>query len=154
MSNNQNPQTNQTTDQLTTLLRGFGSRSILHQQAIVQSLGIPANDYISIDLLNELGPLTAGELADKTGLSTGTITALIDRLEKIGYARREKDPNDRRRVIIVPTYDDREEIKNAYQPLDTAMRHLAQEYSESELELINHFLAKAVSVLDDQLQRK
>ncbi|ALS38151.1 DNA-binding MarR family transcriptional regulator [Enterococcus rotai] len=154
MSNNQNPQTNQTTDQLTTLLRGFGSRSILHQQAIVQSLGIPANDYISIDLLNELGPLTAGELADKTGLSTGTITALIDRLEKIGYARREKDPNDRRRVIIVPTYDDREEIKSAYQPLDIAMRHLAQEYSESELELINHFLAKAVSVLDDQLQKQ
>ncbi|WP_207695098.1 hypothetical protein DOK67_0002564 [Enterococcus sp. DIV0212c] len=154
MSNNQGSTTNVSIDQLTTLLRGFGSRSILHQQAIVQSLGIPANDYISIDLLNGLGPLTAGELAEKTGLSTGTITALIDRLEKIGYARREKDPNDRRRVIIVPTYDDKEEIKKAYQPLDTAMRKLAHEYSEKELELINHFLAKAVSVLDHQLQTK
>lgn len=57
-------------------------------------------------------------------------------------------------MIIVPTYDDKEKIKNAYQPLDTAMLRLAQEYSESELELNNHFLAKAVSVLDDQLQRK
>ncbi|ALS00738.1 MarR family transcriptional regulator [Enterococcus silesiacus] len=154
MSNNQRSTANVSIDQLTTLLRGFGSRSILHQQAIVHSLGIPANDYISIDLLNELGPLTAGELAEKTGLSTGTITALIDRLEKIGYARREKDPNDRRRVIIVPTYDDREEIKKAYQPLDTAMKKLAQDYSEKELEMINQFLTKAVSVLDDQLQTK
>ncbi|WP_430603980.1 hypothetical protein IGJ02_001559 [Enterococcus sp. DIV0724b] len=150
MSNNQNIAINQ----LTALLRGFGSRSILHQQAIVQSLGIPANDYISIDLLNELGPLTAGELADKTGLSTGTITALIDRLEKIGYARREKDPNDRRRVIIVPTYEDKEEIKKAYQPLDMAMQQLGQEYSEKELQIINQFLSQAVSVLDKQLQTK
>lgn len=150
MSNNQNIAINQ----LTALLRGFGSRSILHQQAIVQSLGIPANDYISIDLLNELGPLTAGELADKTGLSTGTITALIDRLEKIGYARREKDPNDRRRVIIVPTYEDKEEIKKAYQPLDMAMQELGQEYSEKELQIINQFLSQAVSVLDKQLQTK
>lgn len=154
MSNNQYLKESVPTTKLTSLLRGFGSRSILHQQAIVQSLGIPANDYISIDLLNELGPLTAGELAAKTGLSTGTITALIDRLEKIGYARREKDPNDRRRVIIVPTYDDKEEIKKAYQPLDTAMKELAQEYSEKELQFINQFLAKAVSILDDQLQTK
>lgn len=154
MSNNQGSTANLSIDQLTTLLRGFGSRSVLYQQAIVQSLGIPANDYISIDLLNELGPLTAGELAEKTGLSTGTITALIDRLEKFGYARREKDHNDRRRVIIVPTYDDREEIKQAYEPLDTAMKKLAHEYSEKELELINQFLSKAVSVLDDQLQTK
>ncbi|MGX7262696.1 MarR family winged helix-turn-helix transcriptional regulator [Enterococcus crotali] len=152
MSINQNLNTNVSIEQLTSLLRGFGSRSILHQQAIVQALGIPANDYISIDLLNELGPLTAGELAEKTGLSTGTITALIDRLEKIGYARREKDSNDRRRVIIVPTYEDREEIQKAYQPLNTAMQSLAREYSEEERHIINQFLAKAVSVLDEQLQ--
>lgn len=154
MSNNQNLNTNVSIKQLTSLLRGFGSRSILHQQAIVQSLGIPANDYISIDLLNELGPLTAGELAEKTGLSTGTITALIDRLEEIGYARRKKDPNDRRRVMIVPTYEDKEEIQKAYQPLDTAMQSLAGEYSEEERHIINQFLAKAISVLDEQLQNK
>lgn len=111
MSNNEISKNTDAINQLTSLLRGFGSRSILHQQAIIQSLGIPTNDYISIDLLNESGPMTAGELAEKTGLSTGTITALIDRLEKIGYAQRKKDPNDRRRVIIVPTYEDKEEIK-------------------------------------------
>lgn len=154
MSNNQSAQTNELIIQLASLLRGFGSRSILHQQAIVHTLGIPANDYISIDLLNELGPLTAGELADRTGLSTGTITALIDRLEKIGYARREKDSNDRRRVMIVPTYEDKEEIKKAYHPLDMAMQKLGQGYSDTELQLINTFLTKAVSVLDAQLQNK
>lgn len=154
MSTNQNEHTIPSIDQLSFLLRGFGSRSILHQQAVVQSLGIPVNDYISIDLLNELGPLTAGELAEKTGLSTGTITALIDRLEKYGYARREKDPTDRRRVIIVPTYNEKEELKEAYHPLDTAMRALGQDYSESERQLINEFLEKAISVLDQRLQVK
>lgn len=154
MSNNQIVNTTVAIEQLTSLLRGFGSRSILHQQAIVHSLGIPANDYISIDLLNELGPLTAGELAEKTGLSTGTITALIDRLEKIGYARREKDPNDRRRVIIVPTYEDKEEIQQAYEPLNLAMQNVAKNYSEKELQIINQFLSEAVSVLDTQLQKK
>ncbi|MBO0445001.1 MarR family transcriptional regulator [Enterococcus ureilyticus] len=154
MSNNQISKNTDAINQLTSLLRGYGSRSILHQQAIIQSLGIPTNDYISIDLLKESGPMTAGELAEKTGLSTGTITALIDRLEKIGYAQRKKDPNDRRRVIIVPTYEDKEEIKKAYQPLDSAMRNLAHEYSEKELQLMNEFLLKAISVLDSQLQQK
>ncbi|MGM0217090.1 MarR family winged helix-turn-helix transcriptional regulator [Enterococcus sp. AZ126] len=154
MSIHQDSNTNPSLEKLTSLLRGFGSRSILHQQTIVHSLGIPSNDYISIDLLNESGPLTAGELADKTGLSTGTITALIDRLEKIGYARREKDPHDRRRVIIVPTYEDKEEIKQAYQPLDIAMKKLGRTYSEKELQLITHFLSEAILVLDNQLQNK
>lgn len=152
MSNNNHDKKTDLKEEFTLLLRGFGSRSILHQQGIVNQLGLSANDFISIDLLNEVGPMTAGELATRTGLSTGTITALIDRLEKIGYAKREKDPSDRRRVIIVPTYEEKEEIQNSYKPIHTGMLALANRYSEDEITFINQFLERANAVLDQQLK--
>lgn len=152
MSKNHNQNTNESHRQLTQQMRALGSRSILYQQSVIKHLNISGNDFISIDLLNELGPMTAGELSKKTGLSTGTITALIDRLEKIGYARREKDPKDRRRVIIVPTYEEKDEIKTSYESLNERMLQLAANYSDDECQLINDFLGQAIDVLDHELQ--
>lgn len=152
MSKNHNQNTNESHRQLTQQMRAIGSRSILYQQSVIKRLNISGNDFISIDLLNELGPMTAGELSKKTGLSTGTITALIDRLEKIGYARREKDPKDRRRVIIVPTYEEKDEIKISYESLNERMLQLAANYSDDECQLINDFLGQAIDVLDHELQ--
>lgn len=152
MSTNQDAR-DLTSKQLTDLMRALGSRTILYQQSVIKQLAISGNDFISIDLLNELGPMTAGELSKKTGLSTGTITALIDRLEKIGYARREKDPNDRRRVMIVPTYEEKAEIKTSYESLNLAMLDLADHYSYEQQMLINDFLTKAVALLDTELQQ-
>ena len=62
----------------------------------------------------QTGPITAGELAERTGLTTGAITGVIDRLEKAGFVRRVKDPDDRRRVIIEPLA---ERIKGQIVPL-------------------------------------
>lgn len=138
--------------QFTSLMRGYGARTILHQQNVATSLGVSNNDFISIDILRETGPITAGELASKTSLSTGTITALIDRLEKIGYVRREKDPKDRRRVMIVPTYEHKEEIKEIYSSLNQSMLNLANQYSQEELTLINNFLAASSQILDEEIQ--
>lgn len=63
-------------------MRRLATRTVLFHQAAAQSLGLFPTDLKSADLLNELGPLTAGELSEKTGLSSGAVTALIDRLEK------------------------------------------------------------------------
>ncbi|WP_209860541.1 MarR family winged helix-turn-helix transcriptional regulator [Paenibacillus shirakamiensis] len=134
-------------------MRGLGSRTILYQQNVAASLGLYNNDFISVDILRETGPITAGELSKKTGLATGTITALVDRLEKIGYVRREHDPSDRRRVIIVPQYEHKEEISNTYSPLHQAMLSLASSYTEDELELITQFLGKASGILEEQIQQ-
>ncbi|PJN92206.1 MarR family winged helix-turn-helix transcriptional regulator, partial [Bacillus sp. mrc49] len=87
------------------------------------------------------------------GLTTGSITALVDRLEKFGYVRRQNDPNDRRRVIIVPEYEDKEEVYNTYLPLHNEMVKLVSSYTPEELELITTFLGKASSVLDEQIQQ-
>ncbi|WP_256758268.1 MarR family winged helix-turn-helix transcriptional regulator [Cohnella sp. WQ 127256] len=133
-------------------MRSLGNRTVLYQQNVATSLGLYNNDYISIDILREKGPITAGELAKLTGLATGSITALVDRLEKVGYVRRQNDPNDRRRVIIVPQYEQREDVSNTYHPLHTAMIKLASSYTAEELELITQFLGKASTVLDEQMQ--
>lgn len=89
-------------ERLTLRMRSLGTRTVLYQQYAASSLGLYNNDYLSVDILHEKGPITAGELSKLTGLATGSVTALIDRLEKNGFVRRQNDPKDRRKVIIVP----------------------------------------------------
>ncbi|MFD2331007.1 MarR family winged helix-turn-helix transcriptional regulator [Cohnella sp. GCM10020058] len=134
-------------------MRGLGTRTVQYQHNVAAALGLYNNDFISVDILREKGPITAGELSRLTGLATGSVTALIDRLEKIGYVRRQNDPNDRRRVIIVPEYESKEEIGNIYQPLHDAMIELAASYSAEELALISGFLGKAGAVIEAQIER-
>src|SRR4030081_192565 len=63
-------------------------------------LGINRTDGHCMDLLDERGQMTAGHLAEATGLTTGAITAVLDRLEKLGYVHRIRDTADRRRVLV------------------------------------------------------
>nr|WP_233568038.1 MarR family transcriptional regulator [Cohnella faecalis] len=132
-------------------MRGLGTRTVLYQQSVAASLGLHNNDFLSIDILHEKGPVTAGELSRLTGLTTGSVTSLIDRLEKNGFVRRQQDPHDRRKVIIVPLYEDKEDVSATYLQLHSEMVKLASSYSDEELELITQFLNKAGSVLEEQI---
>ncbi|OMF38489.1 MarR family transcriptional regulator [Paenibacillus sp. FSL H8-0548] len=134
-------------------MRGLGTRTVQYQQNVAASLGLYNHDFIPVDILREKGPITAGELSKLTGLATGSVTALIDRLEKIGYVRRQNDPKDRRKVIIVPEYENKEEVSNTYQPLHDAMINLASSYTDDELALITQFLSKAGTVLEEQIHQ-
>lgn len=136
---------------LTLLMRGLGTRTVIYQQNVAASLGLYNNDFLSVDILREKGPVTAGELSKLTGLTTGSVTALIDRLEKNGYVRRQNDPHDRRKVIIVPLYEDKEDVSDIYLRLHSEMLKLAATYTSEELELITQFLGKAGAVLEDQI---
>lgn len=115
MSRDRHNQVKNQQEDFTLRMRGLGSRTILYQQNVAASLGLYNNDYLSIDILHERGPITAGELSKLTGLATGSVTALIDRLENNGFVRRQNDPSDRRKVIIVPLYENNE-VGNAYLP--------------------------------------
>ncbi len=70
--------------------------------AIAAAQGVHPTDLIAASYLHDVGPATAGRLAEITGLTTGAMTACIDRLEREGFAKREADPNDRRKVMIKP----------------------------------------------------
>ena len=70
--------------------------------AIAAAQGVHPTDLIAASYLHDVGPATAGRLAEITGLTTGAMTACIDRLEREGFAKREADSNDRRKVMIKP----------------------------------------------------
>lgn len=133
-------------------LRKLSTRMVLFQQKSAHSLGVVLTDFKTADLLNENGPLTAGELGKITGLSTGSVTALIDRLEQAGFVRREKDPNDRRRVMIVPVKENHKEIKEYYASINKDMEELCAKYTEEDLWLIIDFIEKTIAIHEKQIQ--
>ena len=101
---------------------------------VCQLLGVNRSDARCLDILDEHGRMSAGDLAEASRLTTGAITAVIDRLERAGYARRVPDPSDRRRVLVEPT-------EKAYQasmelmvvPLGELTKPLAARYNDEQL---------------------
>src|SRR3954471_4690678 len=81
-------------------LRSLNRQAVLFSEAVAERLGIASSDVECLEVLVTSGPATAGQLADVTGLSTGAVTRMVDRLEQSGYVRRRSDPADRRRVIV------------------------------------------------------
>src|SRR5215216_6498033 len=82
------------------VFRAYQTSNDNFDQAIADHLGMNRTDMRCIDLIDQAGGMTAGELARAADLTTGAVTAVIDRLEKAGMARRVPDPLDRRRVRI------------------------------------------------------
>jgi DNA-binding MarR family transcriptional regulator len=135
-------------------LRNLGTRMVLFQQKAAHSLKVVHTDFKTADILNETGPLTAGELSKVTGLSTGSVTALVDRLEHEGFVRREKDSNDRRRVMIVPVDVKQEVIKQHYSPLNKAMIELCSNYNMEELSLIMDFINRTIQIHEQVIKNE
>jgi DNA-binding MarR family transcriptional regulator len=123
--------------------RQLATATILFHQAIADRLGIHVTDHKCADILLRTGPITAGELAERTGLTTGAVTGVIDRLEKAGLVRRAKDPDDRRRVIIEP-FPERigRQIGPLFESIGRAMASLCAQHSTQELAVIRDFIAR------------
>src|SRR4051812_39465439 len=82
--------------------RESSTTAIFFHSAIAEQIGIGATEEKTLFILSGAGPLTAGEIAQKTGLTTASVTSLIDRLENKGFVRRLHDTKDRRRIIVEP----------------------------------------------------
>lgn len=125
-------------------IRYVSANSVMLSQTVAEKVGLHPTDNECLDFLMLNGPLTAGQLSHLTGLTTGAVTAMIDRLENAGYVRRERDPDDRRRVIVIP---DREkidaEIAPYTMPIGAAIEAICAQFSDAELEIILKFLTQA-----------
>ena len=140
------------TAKLDEALRDASGCSVLFSQAVADSAGMNPTDLESLDLLARNGPMTAGRLADLTGLTTGAITGLIDRLERRGYARREPHPSDRRSVIVQPLIENAErDLAPAYVSMNQAMDELLSGYSDEELAVILDFTTRAAEITSQQI---
>ncbi|MGH2457609.1 MAG: MarR family winged helix-turn-helix transcriptional regulator [Chloroflexota bacterium] len=129
-------------------LRALSARSVLFSQAIAERLGLNASDLECLGFLFDEGSATAGRLAELTGLTTGAITGVVDRLEKAGYVRREKDPNDRRRVIVQPNLARAEqELGPLFAPIGQEIGELCAGYGDEQLATILDFATRALPII-------
>ena len=88
------------------VMQEFMACAVLYQEAVARQVGLNGTDLQALGVLVGEGPTSPGRLAQRTGISAGgAITQLIDRLERAGYARRERDTTDRRRVLVIADND-------------------------------------------------
>ena len=122
--------------ELENAMRKASSQGALFAKSVADQAGISSADMECIDFVNLEGRMTAGRLADLTGLTTGAITGVVDRLEKAGFVRRERDESDRRKVFIVPVAERMMEIGRLYELVKRAMQKQCEDYSDAELKLL------------------
>lgn len=131
-------------------IRKMSAQSVLFSNAVSSRLGINSSDLECLDILHLSGAASAGQLAATTGLTTGAITGVIDRLEKAGYVRRQRDPNDRRRVIIEARPNAEREIAPMFKSLAQAMTGLWSTFSDQDLTLILDFVSRSYPVMVEE----
>src|SRR4051794_5966907 len=114
-----------------------------------------ATDLQVIDILEITGPTTAGQLAELTGLTTGAITGMIDRLEMRGLVRRESDPNDKRRVLVrlSPSETAMKEIGPLFDSVGHKWDDVASKYDDQQLAFLIDFLRTGNSASKDEISR-
>lgn len=136
-------------------MRRSSAQGVLFGQTVANVAGISGSDLECLDFLNLEGRVTAGRLAEVTGLTTGAITGVVDRLEKAGLVRRERDEADRRKVFIVTVAENVGKIGRFYVPMQEEMQKLWSTYSDAELRLLLRFAGegyKAVLAATERLK--
>jgi DNA-binding MarR family transcriptional regulator len=127
-------------EQLMLEIRASQNATDRFDQAVADTLGLNRTDMRCVDILDRGGGLTAGQLAQVTGLTTGAVTTVIDRLEAAGYARRVRDTEDRRRVHVELTERAREAAGDFYGEHAELAERLYDRYTTDEIELLLDFV--------------
>ena len=133
--------------------RELGARGILFHQAVANLAGVSVTDLKCLDYVDRVGDVTAGDLARLTGLTTGAITAALDRLEKAGLARRERSDVDRRKVFIrLCESPAMARIAPFYEALGRESGQMITRYSTRELETIKDFCERCIEIMRRQTE--
>lgn len=137
---------------------GFSAMStaaIMLHETVARELGLNATDHKCMGLLCQHGRLSAGALAEMTGLTTGAVTGIITRLEQAGYVRRAPNPADARSVIVEPinAASFLQVIGKLLEPLRTRMNQLVGRYTKKDLNLILRFMTEAVQISREETFR-
>ncbi len=127
---------------LSELGREMSVQTIMFHTAVAERLGLNATDHRCFDYILRMGAVTAGQLSRETGLTSGAITGVIDRLENAGFARRQADPKDRRKVVIVPLPERLHELQELFAPLSRNMSRIMSQYSARESEVLVDFMKR------------
>jgi len=144
--------------ELMSVLQGEARRSMasyaLFNQAVADRLGLHPTDVQCLNLLSlERDPVTIGRVAELTGLTTGSATRLVDRLERAGYVRRERDAEDRRRVLVAPEPERMAELGAFWRRLNGAWAELFADYDDAGIALLTDYMRRTVELGAAQVER-
>jgi DNA-binding MarR family transcriptional regulator len=142
-------------DKLWDLGRKVSTQTVFLHQAIAQSVGLNATDTKCIDLIlrGPEGGVTAGSLSDMTGLTTGAITHILDRLEKRRFIERVRDTRDRRKVFVRVLPGSLAPLAPKYEAIGRAYLALADHYADRDLQLICDYMEKSCEVSERELAK-
>ncbi|MGW1727323.1 MarR family winged helix-turn-helix transcriptional regulator [Streptomyces sp. NPDC002306] len=141
-------------DELSSVSRRYMASYALFNQAVADHIGLHPTDLQCLNLLTlEGGPVTTGRIAELTGLTTGSATRLVDRLEKAGYVVRERDAADRRRVLVATVPEKIAEFGRMWDRLGGGWTALFDGLDDTELALIIGHMRRTVDFSGEQVAR-
>lgn len=123
-------------------------------QAVAERSGMNPTDLRCLAILTSTGSITAGQLAETMGLTTGAVTGVVNRMERAGYVRREKDPADGRRVVIRPVPEELERAGVGFLgSQEGEVDALVSEYDDRSLAIILDFMRKTNAATRAEIAR-
>lgn len=145
-----NEDSDQSTETLAWALHHLAVATAALDTVLAREVGLSSTDYLAMKHLliadEPLGPI---DLARLLGMSTGSATTLIDRLQRAGHVERRPHPGDRRRLTLHPTVASTTAITNALHPLGAEVDHLSGQFTRHETDAIHRFLTAATKIHTD-----
>ncbi|RLP92598.1 MarR family transcriptional regulator [Micromonospora sp. BL4] len=126
---------------------------VLFHEAIARRLGLNAAEHKALGLIMRAGPLPTGALAPQLGVGVSAVTGIVDRLEQAGYVRREPDPSDRRRVLVVADPSRAPDLTGIFADLSREMNAFMSRYDERQMATVVDYIENTVRVLRSQTAR-
>jgi DNA-binding MarR family transcriptional regulator len=134
--------------------RQYSDTSILMHEAIARKAGLSGTDHKFLGLIIQNGEMTAGELSKLTGLTTGAVTGLIDRLEKKKLVKRQFDKDDRRKVkIAINQQNTMKLLEPLFKDLQEKTIKLISTFSEDEIRTIENYFISAIKIMNETKEK-
>lgn len=129
------------------VFRAYLTAEMMLGQQSAKAVGLSGADFFGLNIVSLHGSITAGELSERTGLTTGATTRMIDRLEQGGFVKRVADPHDRRKVLVEPDRSRQSEIDAALEPSRRQLGTLLTAYGEEQLRVLFDYFARATPLM-------
>lgn len=143
-------QTDSIVDNFRTASRQYSDASIFMHEAIARKAGLSGADHKYLGLILQHKELTAGDISKLTGLTTGAVTGLIDRLEKKKLLKRQFTKDDRRKVIIIPNPENSIKLlQPIFSELQQKTTDLIASFTEKEIQIIERYFTEATAIMNE-----
>ncbi|GAA2117233.1 MarR family winged helix-turn-helix transcriptional regulator [Actinomadura alba] len=141
------------TDRIIDAMPDWVTASVQLNSLIAERMGVVASDFHCLHALNRGGPATAAALADRVGLTPGSLSRMIDRLESAGLVKRRPDPHDRRKTLIEATAEGLARISDYYAGLNARTRDVLADFTDDQLDSVLHFVQAAHAGTQNEVDR-